>query len=337
MQIMNNVSLKPYNTFGIDYKAAFFASASSHEQIQDLLRFSKTRGLQVLLIGGGSNILFTRNFEGLVIKIDLKGISFEASGSKYVKVTVGAGENWNSLVEYCIAQGWGGLENLSLIPGSVGAAPIQNIGAYGVELKDVFHELTAIDLAGFSERRFTTEECKFGYRDSIFKHELKNHYVIVSVSLLLSTQPLINLSYPALEKEIKLSGAEPDIRNVADAVIRIRRSKLPDPEILGNAGSFFKNPVIHAGSLSKLLSGWPDMPYFVQGNGSVKIPAAWLIEKCGWKGKRLGDAGVHLHQPLVLVNYGDATGDQIKDLAERIRESVYTLFDILLETEVNII
>jgi len=337
MQILNNVSLKPYNTFGIDYKAAFFASASSQEQIRDLIGFSKTRGIKVLLLGCGSNILFTRNFEGLVIRIDLKGITFETAGSKYIKVTAGAGENWNSLVEYCIAKGWGGLENLSLIPGSVGAAPIQNIGAYGVELKDVFHELTAIDLTSFSERRFTKEECKFGYRDSIFKHELKNRYVIVSVSLLLSTQPLINLSYPALEKEIKLSGEEPDIRNVADAVIRIRRSKLPDPEILGNAGSFFKNPVIHAGSLSKLLAGWPDMPYFVQGNGSVKIPAAWLIEKCGWKGKRLGDAGVHLHQPLVLVNYGDATGDQIKDLAERIRESVYTLFDILLETEVNII
>jgi len=337
MQILNNVSLKPYNTFGVDSRAAFFASVHSHEQIHDLIQFAKVNGLQVLFMGGGSNLLFTRNYEGLVLNIVMKGISFEAAGSVQFKVTARAGENWSSFVEYCIGQAWGGLENLSLIPGSVGAAPIQNIGAYGVEIKDVIHGLTAIDLVSFSERQFSPEECKFGYRDSIFKQELKSRYVIVSVTFLLSTQAELNLSYPALDKEIKLSGIEPDIRSVADAVIRIRRSKIPDPGTLGNAGSFFKNPLISEGYLSKLLADWPDMPWFKQNSGLVKIPAAWLIEKCNWKGKRFGDAGVHVYQPLVLVNFGTATGAQIKDLAERIRDSVYGHFGILLEPEVIII
>jgi UDP-N-acetylmuramate dehydrogenase len=337
MQLLNNVSLKQYNTFGMDVKASFFATADHPGHLISLLSSNDFSGSPLLILGGGSNILFTKDYEGLVLKVNFKGVKHQASTSDHVLVSAGAGEKWDELVQYCVNQEWGGLENLSLIPGSVGAAPIQNIGAYGVELKDVFSHLDAIDLQTFEPRRFTISECGFGYRSSIFKQVLKGRYLITSVSFNLSSNPQLDLSYPALQHEIGKSGLQPSVKTVAESVIRIRRSKLPDPEEMGNAGSFFKNPVVRPDVFEGLKSGYPSMPFYDLDDGSYKIPAAWLIEQCGWKGRRFGDAGVHARQPLVLVNYGTATGLQIFELAEQIRESVLKRFGITLEAEVNIL
>lgn len=337
MEVINNVSLKPYNTFGIDVSTNFFTEADDLHQLRNIFKLPDFKSLPKLLLGGGSNILFTKDFEGLVLKINFRGIKHEFFGEHKVLVTAGAGEDWNGLVQFCVNQNWGGLENLSLIPGSVGAAPIQNIGAYGVELKDVFDHLEALDLQTFEMRRFIADECKFGYRDSIFKREFKNRFLITSVGFMLSTRPVFNLSYPALKLEIEKTGAPPTLHSVSDAVIRIRRSKLPDPEILGNAGSFFKNPVVDSQFFESLKEKHPGIPSFYVSESEIKIPAAWLIEQCGWKGRRFGDAGVHARQPLVLVNYGKATGLQILDLANQIRESVLSRFQLQLEPEVNII
>jgi UDP-N-acetylmuramate dehydrogenase len=337
MQILNNVSLKPFNTFGIDAKASFFVVTDHPDQVQILFKSQEFNNIPKLILGGGSNILFKNDFEGLVLKSNFQGITHSFINSNQLIVTAGAGENWDALVQFCVNNKWGGLENLSLIPGSVGASPIQNIGAYGVELKDVFSHLEALDLQTFEIRRFSHEECGFAYRNSVFKNELKNRFLITSVSFILSTKPLFNLSYPALRDEIMKSGLETTLKSVADAVVRIRQSKLPDPEQLGNAGSFFKNPVVDSAKFDSLKSEHPLIPSFSQQDDMVKIPAAWLIEQCGWKGKRFGDAGVHTLQPLVLVNYGRANGLEILDLAGRIRESVFNRFNILLEAEVNII
>jgi UDP-N-acetylmuramate dehydrogenase len=335
--VLNNVSIKPYNTFGVDVKAKYFAVVEHPAQIQDLLNDIKFKHLTVLFLGGGSNILFTKDFDGLVLKVNIKGINHNFNGENDVTVNAGAGEDWSNLVEYCVNQGWGGLENLSLIPGTVGAAPIQNIGAYGVELKDVFSHLEALDQRTFELRRFALSDCNFAYRNSIFKSDLKGRFLITSVSFKLSAKPEPNLTYPALAGELKSNNEKITIRNIADAVIRIRRSKLPDPEVLGNAGSFFKNPVVEPEKFDFLKSANPTIPFFLQPDGSVKIPAAWLIEQGGWKGKRYGDAGVHENQPLVLVNYGQASGIQILELASRIKDDVFNRYQILLETEVNIL
>lgn len=337
MQILNNVSLKPFNTFGIDAKASLFVVSDHPEQIHDLFKNPKFSNLPNLILGGGSNILFRKDFEGLVLKVNFKGITHKFINSNHMIVTAGAGENWDGLVQFCVNNNWGGLENLSLIPGSVGAAPIQNIGAYGVELKDVFSHLEAMDLKTFEIRQFSHEECDFDYRNSVFKNVLKNRFLITSVSFILNTKPRFNLSYPALLDEINKSGAKTTLRSVADAVMRIRRSKLPDPEQLGNAGSFFKNPVVDSAKFDTLKAEHPQIPSFFQKDGLIKIPAAWLIEQCGWKGKRFGDAGVHAYQPLVLLNYSQASGSEIIELAGRIRDSVFDRFNILLEAEVNII
>lgn len=337
MDILNNVSLRKYNTFGIDVKALFFASITKPEQLQEVLNRKEVRSLPFLILGGGSNILFTENVEKLVLKVDIQGIKQELIDNEHILVTAGAGENWDSFVQYCVNQNWGGLENLSLIPGTVGASPIQNIGAYGTEVKDVFSHLEALDMSGFSIKRFTLPECRFGYRDSVFKNELKNRYLINSVSFLLSTQPKPNLSYPALKNELVNSGSDISIREVADTVSRIRRNKLPDPMQIGNAGSFFKNPVIYISQYNNLKERYPDLPSYPNGNDRVKLPAAWLIDKCGWKGRRIGDAGVHTKQALVLVNYGNASGKEIIELSQRIKESVFNRFNIHLDTEVNII
>jgi UDP-N-acetylmuramate dehydrogenase len=337
MQILNNVTLKPFNTFGIDAKASFFVITDHPDQVQGLIKSQEFSNIPKLILGGGSNILFKKDFEGLVLKINFTGITHTFINSNQVIVTAGAGENWDALVQFCVNNNWGGLENLSLIPGSVGAAPIQNIGAYGVELKDVFSHLHALDLQTFETRRFANEECDFAYRNSVFKNAMKNRFLITSVSFILNTKPRFNLSYPALLDEINKSGGEITLQSVADAVVRIRRSKLPDPEHLGNAGSFFKNPVVDSAKFNTLKSDYPLIPSFFQQDGLIKIPAAWLIEQCGWKGKRYGDAGVHAYQPLVLVNYGLATGVEILNLAGRVRESVFNRFNILLEAEVNII
>lgn len=337
MQILNNVSLKPFNTFGIDARAAFFAVIDHPGEVQQLFNMDELNSLPKLFLGGGSNVLLKSDFDGLVVKIDFSGISNTFPGNDEVIVTANAGENWDELVQYCVKNNWGGMENLALIPGSVGAAPIQNIGAYGVELKDIFSHLEALDLETYEMRRFSTGDCQFSYRNSIFKNELKNKFLITSVSFRLSQTPVLNLSYPALKNEIEKTKVETTIKSVADAVIRIRKSKLPDPAELGNAGSFFKNPVVDIEKFETLKSKYPLIPSFFQQDGLIKIPAAWLIEQCGWKGKRIGDAGVHTNQPLVLVNYGGAKGLEILELSEHIRESVFNHFNILLETEVNII
>lgn len=337
MEILKNISLRPYNTFGMDVNASFFAIIDKPMQLQEIHKPFYSRTLPILFLGGGSNILLTKDFDGLVLKICFRGINYEYLNDRQVLVRAGAGENWDDLVQYCVNKGWGGLENLSFIPGSVGASPIQNIGAYGAELKDVFSHLEAMDLQTFEFRRFTLPECKFGYRNSIFKNKLKNCYLITSVSFLLSSKPEINLSYPVLINELQKIRQEPTVRSVADAVVRIRKSKLPDPKQLGNAGSFFKNPVIGNLSYERLKADYPGIPSFLQQNGLLKMPAAWLIEQCGWKGRRFGDAGVHAFQPLVLVNYGNASGSQILDLSERIKESVFNRFNIHLEPEVNIL
>lgn len=337
MVVFNNVSIKPYNTFGINVNAKYFAVIDHPVQIQNILNSAEFNHLPVLMLGGGSNILFTKNFDGLVLKVNIKGISHNFNGENEVIVNAGAGEDWSNLVELCVNHGWGGLENLSLIPGTVGAAPIQNIGAYGVELKDVFSHLEALDLKSFEIRRFTLSDCNFGYRNSIFKSDLKDCFLITSVSLKLSEKPTPNLTYPALAGELKNIAEKITIRNIADAVTRIRRSKLPDPELLGNAGSYFKNPVVDPAKFEAIKSAYPAIPSFLQPDGLIKIPAAWLIEQGGWKGKRYGDAGVHEKQPLVLVNYGNASGLQILELATRIQENVFTRFQILLDTEVNVL
>jgi UDP-N-acetylmuramate dehydrogenase len=337
MNLLRNVSLKKLNTFGIDARADFFTEISSVAELQEVVALNEYHSLPLLVLGGGSNILLTDDFRGLVLKINFKGIEEHFTNEESVLISVAAGESWSELVAYCVKKGYGGLENLSLIPGSVGAAPMQNIGAYGTELKDTFAELEAFDLHTGNMQRFLKPDCNFGYRYSIFKNELKNRFIITKVVFSLSLKPALTLSYPALQKEIADSHLPHDLKSVAAAVIRIRQRKLPDPETLGNAGSFFKNPVIAPDFFSQLKSRRPDMPYFADENGGFKIPAAWLIEQCGWKGFRQGDAGVHHLQPLVLVNHGTATGKQILQLATEIRASVYSLFGISLEQEVNVV
>lgn len=337
MKILQNVSLRRFNTFGIEAKAAFLAEADNVAQVQQIMTQTQLKNLSVLILGGGSNVLFTKDFDGLVLKINFPGIEYEFLPGDQVMVTAGAGVVWDELVQFCVNRSWGGLENLSLIPGSVGASPIQNIGAYGVEVKDTFNHLQALDLSTFETHRFSRTDCRFGYRSSIFKLELKNRYLITSVSFTLTQKPEPNLSYPALAGELEKHSKPFTINKVAEAVKCIRRSKLPDPEQLGNAGSFFKNPVVNPATYETIFANNQSVPSFAQPDGSYKIPAAWLIEQCGWKGKRFGDAGVHQLQPLVLVNSGKATGQQILDLARRIEESVWERFGIRLENEVNIV
>lgn len=336
MEIMNNVSLRKYNTFGLEVKAEFFAVVHEPHQIQEILNQKLVQSLPLMILGGGSNILFTKDFEGLVLKISIPGIRYNLLGDHSILVTAGAGENWDSVVQYCVSRNWGGLENLSMIPGSVGASPIQNIGAYGVEVRDVFSHLDAIDLKTFEKKRFNLPDCHFGYRNSVFKNDFKDRYLIISVSFLVSSTAKPNLTYPALRQELKDTGTEISIKSVADAVMRIRRSKLPDPSKTGNAGSFFKNPVVTIDKFESLRDRFPGLLSFPSDRGFVKVPAAWLIEQCGWKGRRIGNAGVHFNQPLVLVNYGCSSGKEILVLAHSIKESVLKRFDIPLEMEVNI-
>ena len=331
-----NISLQPFNTFGIEAYAERFVEVDRVEQLQEILRQHK----DLFILSGGSNILLTKNIERPVVKIGLRGR--EIVGSKdddHVLVKVQAGENWHELVLWCISEGLGGLENLSLIPGQVGTSPMQNIGAYGVEIKDVFHELEAMEIGSGTRVKFSAEDCRFGYRDSIFKNELKGKFVIINVTFALTSKNhKIATDYGAIRSELSKRGIEkPGIRDISDVVIAIRQSKLPDPKELGNSGSFFKNPVIGRKHFEKLLEKHPQMPYYIVDPENVKVPAGWLVEQSGFKGKRFGDAGVHAKQALVLVNYGHATGLEILDLARRIQDEVFRLFDIHLEMEVNII
>lgn len=338
MIIQENISLKPYNTFGIEAKAKYFAVIN---ELQDLYELYEKGFLndRFLLLGGGSNILFTGDYEGMVILNSLGGIEVNETAENKVIVKAGAGVVWNDLVWYCIDRGYGGLENLSLIPGSVGAGPIQNIGAYGVELKDCFVSLEALDIQTGEIKEFDREECRFGYRDSIFKHALKGKVVILSVSLKLFKDKPPDTTYGAIREQLKLMCIKdpPDIRSVGLAVTAIRQSKLPDPEVTGNAGSFFKNPVITYSEFVNIQHKFPDIPHYISGHGRVKVPAAWMIEQCGWKGKRLGYAGVHAQQALVLVNHGKAGGNDILALATAIRGSVSARFAVDLEMEVNVV
>ena len=334
LNFQNNISLRQYNTFGIDAKAKSFINVKDSNDLVEIL--SQNSDQEILVIGGGSNLLLTKDYPGLIISIQTKGIEIIKEDKKEVIIKVQAGENWHEFVLWCLEHNLAGIENLALIPGSVGAAPLQNIGAYGVELKDVFHDCEALSIATKKLEIFNLNACDFGYRSSVFKTILKGKYIINSVSFKLKKEPhWVNTSYRGLEEH--LQGKEKTIQNVARAVIEIRSSKLPDPKIIGNSGSFFKNPIIPIDDFKKLELKHPDVPNYPDKQGWIKIPAAWLIDTLGYKGYRNNDAGVHQNQALVLVNYGNAKGSEIKALAEKIKTAVQTQFSIDLEFEVNII
>ncbi len=333
--VAHNVDLKPFNTFGISSQADHFSRFSSVEELRRLLE--QFRGQELLILGGGSNILFTKNFRGVALRNEIKGFEIINNSADHVLVRSGAGEVWHEFVMKCIEHGFAGLENLSLIPGSVGASPMQNIGAYGVEIKDVFHSLEALHIETGEIHTFDKDACEFGYRESVFKRKLKGQYVIVSVSFNLSKHPDPNTSYGAIESELKKMGVTvPTIRDVSNAVIAIRTSKLPDPKLIGNAGSFFKNPVVDQSIVDKILDNYPDAPNYPAEPGKRKLAAGWLIEKAGWKGKTIDHYGVHKLQALVLVNYGGATGKEVYDLSSAIIADIQEKFGVTLEREVNI-
>lgn len=336
--IQENVSLKSFNTFGINVYSRYFVEVDSEPALLSALRFADDNLLPKLFLGGGSNILFTQDFSGIVIKLDLKGVSEEIINEEEVLITAKAGENWHQFVTYCLERDYGGLENLSLIPGNVGTSPMQNIGAYGVEIKDTFYSCKALNLETRETEIFTAERCAFGYRESFFKKEGKGKYVILEVTFRLSTKNHhIKTTYGAIQAELEAAGVEvPTIQQVSKAVINIRQSKLPDPQVTGNAGSFFKNPVISAKHYESLAKEFPAMPSYPAQDG-VKVPAGWLIEQCGWKGKQIGHVASHPLQALVIINAtGKATGKGVYDFSERIIESVNATFGITLEREVNI-
>lgn len=334
-----NLSLKPYNTFGIDVTCASFVKIRTTESLCKYLADNDFQNPeQYLVLGGGSNILFTDRISKTVLYNQIKGLEIERSSGKETIVSAGGGEVWHDFVLWCLKNNLGGIENLSLIPGSVGAAPIQNIGAYGVELKDVFYKLEAIHLRTSERHTFFAEECKFAYRSSIFKAEYKGEFLITKLYLKLNNaQHHINTSYGAIQQRLQDSGIlNPNIKDVSNAVIWIRQSKLPDPKILGNSGSFFKNPIIGSDSLNKLKIKFPDIQSFPVGENQCKLAAGWLIEKAGWKGKRVGETGCYKDQALVIVNYGNATGVEVSEHAQRVIASVYEKFGVSLEPEVNI-
>ncbi len=347
MHVQQNYSLKNYNTFGINVHAQSFAEFNSLATLECVLR-QEEKVSQKLILGGGSNLLFTKDFPGLVIKNNISFIEKVGEEEGRVFMKAGAGVNWHNFVMDCVKNNYGGIENLSLIPGNIGASPMQNIGAYGVEIKDVFQELEAYDLKDKTVRKFTASECEFGYRESIFKKKYKDRFVILNVIFRLNTKPVYNTSYGAIEKELeKMNVTNLNIQAISDAVINIRSSKLPDPALIGNAGSFFKNPVIEKDHFSRVkelfhlspkgMISSQEIPFYEVDGNRIKIPAGWLIEQCGWKGYRKGDAGCYSKQALVLVNYGLASGKEIYDLSAEIIQSVKERFAIELEREVNII
>lgn len=336
MTIQENYSLKKLNTFGIEAVTKYYAVFNSVEDLKLLLNNINFINLPKLIIGGGSNIIFTKDFDGLVLHNIIGGIKIIKEDEKESFIEVGAGVWWHDFVLFAIANNLGGVENLSLIPGTVGASPIQNIGAYGVEVKDVFHSLTALNIKTLEVEIFNKEDCKFGYRESVFKKELKGQYIILNVIFKLAKSPILNISYGAIQETLVEMGEEPTVRTVSDAVCKIRRSKLPNPLEIGNAGSFFKNPEITESQYLQLKNSFNLLPSYPTTVGFVKVPAGWLIEQCGWKGKTMGEYGVHKNQALVLVNYGNAKGLDIYRLSEDIKKSVYDKFNVSLETEVNI-
>lgn len=335
--LQESISLKPYNTFGIPVNARYFAEIVNERDLVQLLNSSLVREQKLLVLGGGSNILFTEDFNGLVIKVSIPGIKSNENGNNVI-VTSGAGVVWNDLVHYCVQRGFGGIENLSLIPGTVGASPIQNIGAYGVELKDVFESCVAYEIATGSAKVFTYKDCQFGYRDSIFKNELKNQYIITSVSLRLNKIPDVNIQYGAIKDELANRNiSSPTISDVSAVVSDIRVSKLPDPSTIGNAGSFFKNPIIDQDQFDPILKQFPEIVHYPAPDGRVKLAAGWLIEQCGFKGIISGETGTWRNQALVLVNHGHATGQEVYSFSEQIVVAVDAKFHVKLEREVNIL
>lgn len=328
-------SLQPFNTFGIDALAKQFVAVHSKEELASVLQNHN----DIFILGGGSNMLLTKNIDKLVVHVDLKGIEIVDTNDDFVWVKAQAGENWHQFVLYCIEKNYGGLENLSLIPGNVGTTPIQNIGAYGVEIKDTFFCCEAMEIATQKLVTFDKESCAFGYRESIFKNELKNQYIITSVTFKLTKKNhKLNTSYGAIEEELaKQNISNPSLKEVSNAVIAIRQSKLPDPKELGNSGSFFKNPIVPKQIYEQVKLKYPNIPHFPVSETEVKVPAGWLIEQAGFKGKRFGDAGIHKNQALVLVNYGTATGTEILEVAQNIQKTILEQFGISIEAEVNII
>lgn len=334
--ITENTSLKPYNTFGIDVSTKRFARFSSIEELSSIL--SERNNDELLILGGGSNLLLTQDFTGLALRNEIKGYDILQEDADNVVIKVGAGEVWHEFVLRNIKNGYGGTENLSLIPGSVGASPMQNIGAYGVEIKDVFIELEAYHIKSGEVHTFSHKECQFGYRESVFKREKKGEYIITSVSYRLTKKHSIQTKYGAIQEELEKNNiTSPTIKNISDAVIAIRSSKLPDPKEIGNAGSFFKNPVIDKSLLETILLSHPSVPNYPANGNQVKLAAGWLIEQAGWKGKRINNYGVHKNQALVLVNYGGSTGEEIFELSSEIINDVEKKFGIRLEREVNIL
>ncbi|UTA68602.1 UDP-N-acetylmuramate dehydrogenase [Emticicia sp. 21SJ11W-3] len=338
MTVQTNVSLKPYNTFGLEATAKYFVEVSGIEQLHAILNDPAFQQTERLILGGGSNLLLTQDFNGIVIKIAIKGIEKIKEDEEHIWLKAGAGEVWHDLVMYCVNNEYAGVENLSLIPGTVGAAPMQNIGAYGVEIKEVFESLEAVEIKTGNIKTFTKEECRFGYRESIFKHEAKGRYVIINVTFKLGKAPVFEVAYGAIQETLAAMNVETlSIKAISEAVIGIRQSKLPNPAEIGNAGSFFKNPEIPKAQFDLLKERFPSIPSYPVNENTVKVPAGWLIEQAGWKGQRFGQVGVHTKQALVLVNYGGGKGNEIKELSQKIQQSVLEQFGIQLQAEVNFV
>ena len=338
MKIYKNIPLKKYNTFGLDYTAECLIHIKNEKEATSLFNGSPDWKKPLLILGSGSNILFIDDFKGTILYPELEGIQIEEQkqNKESIIISAGAGVIWDDLVEWTVIKGFAGLENLSLIPGKVGATPVQNIGAYGVEVKDLIVKVKTISLNDGSMRIFTNEECEFGYRNSIFKNSEKSKYLVTRVYYRLGINPLANLRYESLKEEVNKLGKE-TLKNVRKAVIKIRQSKLPDPALIGNAGSFFKNPVVKSSVAERIKKKYPDMPLYEDQEGYMKLASGWFIDRCGWKGKRIGDAGVHDKQALVLINYGKANGKEIFNLSQAIKKSVYEKFGVELEREVEVI
>lgn len=339
MEIQEKYSLKNFNTFGVEAKARFFTEVSNFQELKKALLFRRQHELKLLFIGGGSNLLFVDDFDGIVIKLNLKGIEIIKEDDDYVWIKAMASENWHEFVLYTINHNYGGLENLSLIPGNVGTAPIQNIGAYGVEVKDTITEVETLEIGSGDEHYFTNENCHFGYRESIFKNEAKGRFALVGVTFKLTkNNHKLHTDYGAIKQELENQHIQnPTIKDISNAVIAIRQSKLPDPKEIGNSGSFFKNPLVSENQFLEIKNNYPEIIAYKNEDASYKLAAGWLIEKAGWKGKRFGDAGVHEKQALVLVNYGNATGKEIFELSNQIIDDIQTKFGVTIEREVNII
>jgi len=338
MNIIENYPLLKLNTFGLDVKAKYFTSINTINELIELTKTNVFKDLELLILGGGSNILFTKDFDGLVILNNIKGKEIIDQNQQSIFLKIGAGENWHELVMYCVDNGWGGIENLSLIPGNTGTAPMQNIGAYGVEIKETFIELEALEISSGKIVKFNNSDCEFGYRESVFKNKMKNQYIILNITLELKKNPVLNINYGDVKAILESQNIKnPGIKEVSNAIISIRQSKLPDPKKIGNSGSFFKNPIVRLNQLELIKKKYPNVVNYEINENEFKIAAGWLIERAGWKGKKFNNYGIHEKQALVLVNYGLANGMEIFELSEKIILDIKDKFGITLEREVNII